>query len=73
MVIYRDIDLRNSGYDPIAPITRDMPGIGRLQRVARDNDIALSGIVAYRIGSDMWCIYRRPGNWPGYTSEPMLR
>lgn len=71
-MIHRDIDLRRAGYDPITPITQNMPGIGRLQRIARENDVALAGVTAFRIGKDMWCIYRRPGDWPGYTSEPML-
>lgn len=71
-MIHRDIDLRRKGFDPIAPITQDMPGIGRLQRVARENNVALEGVAAFRIGTDMWCIYQRPGNWPAYSSEPML-
>lgn len=60
-----------AGYQHIED-SADMPGIGRLQKIARRDNWPAAHLTAFRHGPDDWAIYAKPGAQRGYTSQPIL-
>ena len=71
-MIHAPETIQARGFVQLGEPQRDMPGIGRLQRVACDAGIETAGVAAFRTAPDEWRIYRRPGEWRQYQSERMI-
>lgn len=55
-MIYRDIDLRGMGYDPVpSPYMFQCP-----MRAFAHSEVGKGDAVVFQIGRDIWAVYHRP-------------
>jgi hypothetical protein len=72
MICHDRADLEEQGFLFVREIGLDMPSIGATIKLAREQDVTIRSIGAFRLEGGVWAFFVRPNPVRKYVSEPLL-
>jgi len=72
MITYNPEAIEDAGFRPVGEPSADMPGIGKLRRIAIAENVTIASVTAFRHTDGRWAVYLRPNAVTGFTDAPML-